>query len=56
MPAGQLYDALRGALFFDGAAVASPIAVLTGWLVAGLALMWLGEVAATRSHTAVAMA
>jgi hypothetical protein len=56
MPAGQLYDALRGALFFDGAAVASPIAVLTGWLVAGLALMWLGEVAATRTLKAVAMA
>src|SRR6267143_1148207 len=56
MPAGQLFDAMRGALYFDGAAVATPIAVLTGWLVAGLALMWLGEVAATRSHKAVAMA
>jgi len=56
MPAGQLFDAMRGALYFDGAAVATPIAVLTGWLVAGLALMWLGEVGATRSHKAVAMA
>ena len=44
MPAGQLYDALRGALFFDGAALTGPIMVLAGWFVVGLALMGLGEV------------
>jgi len=46
--AAQLYSALRGALFFGGAALAAPTAVLAGWLVAGLALMWLGELAAGR--------
>jgi hypothetical protein len=42
MPAGQLYNALRNALFFDGAALAWPITILAGWLVGGLALMALG--------------
>src|SRR6266581_1371931 len=42
MPAGQLYDGMRGALFFESAPLTGPIAVLTGWLVAGLALMLLG--------------
>jgi hypothetical protein len=46
--AAQVYSALRGALFFGGAALAGPITVLAGWLVAGLALMWLGELAAGR--------
>ena len=50
MPAGPLYGGMRGALFFDGAALAGPIAVLTGWLVAGLVLMSLGEVVAARSR------
>jgi hypothetical protein len=44
MPAGELYSAMRNALFFDGAALAGPITVLAGWLVGGLALMALGEV------------
>lgn len=43
MPAGPLYSALRGALYFDGAGVDGPILVLTGWLAAGLVLMGLGE-------------
>ena len=43
MPAGPLYSALRGALYFDGAGIIGPVAVLTGWLVTGLALMWLGQ-------------
>src|SRR6266571_1549664 len=34
MPAGQLYDGMRGALFFESAPLTGPIAVLTGWLVA----------------------
>jgi hypothetical protein len=55
MPAGQLYSAMRGALFFDGAALAAPIAVLGGWLVAGLGLMALGElVARNRKPAAIA--
>jgi hypothetical protein len=53
MPAGPLYDAMRGALFFNGAAVAGPVLVLTGWLFAGLVLMVLGERIASRIHKAV---
>jgi hypothetical protein len=44
LTAGQLYSALRGALFFDGAGLAGSIAVLVAWLVVGLALIGLGEV------------
>jgi hypothetical protein len=43
MLAGPLYNTLRGALYFDGAGMAGPSLVLAVWLVAGLALMWLGE-------------
>ena len=43
LPAGPLYSALRGALYFDGAGLDGPILVLSGWLVAGLVLMGLGE-------------
>jgi hypothetical protein len=46
--ANQFYSALRGALFFGGAALAGPIAVLAGWLVVGIALIWLGGLAAGR--------
>jgi hypothetical protein len=49
MPAGQLYSALRDALFFDNVDLARPITVLSGWLIAGLALMWLGELVAGRT-------
>jgi len=43
MPAGQLYSSLRGALYFDGAGLQEPLLVLAGWLVGGLAMMWLGD-------------
>ena len=55
MPAGQLYSALRGALHFDGAGLASPLLVLTGWLAGGLILMWMGELVATRRRQRVAV-
>ncbi|HWO91599.1 MAG TPA: hypothetical protein VNP53_06470, partial [Methylomirabilota bacterium] len=48
--AGELYSALRGALFFDGAAVATPVGVLTGWLVVGVVLIGIGELAANRNR------
>lgn len=48
MPAGPLYDALRGALYFDGAGVGGPLLVLFGWLAAGLVLMSLGELLSAR--------
>jgi len=51
--AGQLYGALRDALFFDGAALATPIAVLGGWLVVGLLLMVIGELATSSRKAAV---
>ena len=55
LTADELYSGLRGALFFGGAAVATPIEVLAGWLVAGLALVGLAQlVAARRSKAAVA--
>jgi hypothetical protein len=47
---------MRGALFFDGAALAIPIAVLAGWLLAGLVFMGLGELPAGRNRKAVAVA
>lgn len=54
MTAGQLYTALRGALFFDGAALATPIEVMVGWLVVGLLLIGVGELVGTsRSKAAV---
>ena len=46
MPAGPLFSALRGALYFDGEGIAGPALLLAGWLVAGLLLMWLGEMRA----------
>lgn len=39
MPAGELYSALRGALYFGGQGVGTPQMVLVGWLAAGLLLM-----------------
>jgi hypothetical protein len=51
MPAGELYSGLRGALFFDGAGLGLPLAVLTGWLFGGLGLMLLGELAAARRRS-----
>jgi len=55
MPAGELYSAMRNALFFDGAALAWPIEILAGWLVGGLVLMGAGELV-VRSRKPVAFA
>jgi hypothetical protein len=49
MPAGQLYSALRGALYFDGAGLAEPFGVLSLWLLGGLILMVLGQLVRRRS-------
>ena len=48
MPAGQLYSGLRGALYFGGAGLESPLIVLGAWLGGGLVLMGLGELVAAR--------
>ncbi len=53
MPAGQMYSALRGALYFDNAGLGMPIAVLCAWLAGGLVLMVLGELVARRSRARV---
>ena len=50
MPAGQLYNAVRGALYFDNAGLGMPIAVLSAWLAGGLVLMALGELVARRTR------
>jgi len=42
MPAGELFRSLSGVLYFGGYGVATPVLVLVGWLVTGLALMLLG--------------
>ena len=52
MPAGPLYSALRGALYFNGEGTAGPSLVLAAWLVAGLVLMWLGEMRSARTARA----
>jgi hypothetical protein len=52
MPPGEVYDALRGALYFGGAGVGRPVVVLCGWLLGGLALLLLGELLARRAHPA----
>ncbi len=54
--AAQVYSALRGSLFFGGAALEGPIAVLAGWLVVGVALIVLGELAAGRKPKPAAVA
>ena len=41
MPAGELYSAMRGALYFGGQGVATPQLVLLGWLASGLVLITL---------------
>jgi hypothetical protein len=50
MPAGQLYNGLTGALYFDGAAIDRPILVLAGWLLGGLVLLMLGELVRRRAR------
>ena len=55
MPAGQLYSALRGAIYFDGAGLQDPLIVLSAWLVGGLVLMGIaGMVAGGRRPSAAA--
>ena len=54
MVPGQLYSALRGVLYFDGAGLGDPVLVLTGWLVVGVLLMVLGEVVRRRGAVKVA--
>ncbi len=48
MPAGQLYSAIRGALYFGGAGLTTPITVLVLWLAGGIVLLLVGEVVARR--------
>lgn len=43
LPPGAAVSAIRSVAFFDGAAAATPLVVLTGWLVAGLLLVLLGR-------------
>ena len=52
MPAGQLYSAMRGALYFNGEGLVEPLGVLSLWLLGGLILMVIGQVASRRSHAA----
>jgi len=54
MPAGQLYSAVRGALYFDNAGLGMPIAVLSAWLAGGLVLILLGELLARRARRRMA--
>jgi hypothetical protein len=51
MPAGQLYSALRGSLYFNGAGIAQPTLVLLAWLAGGLVLLLLGEVVYRRTKS-----
>jgi hypothetical protein len=53
MPAGPLYSALRGALYFGSAGIGGPVSVLAGWLAGGVVLMWLGELVAARRRSGV---
>jgi hypothetical protein len=50
MPAGQLYDGLRGSLYFGGAAAGEAVLVLLAWLAGGLLLLLLGDVAYRRAY------
>jgi hypothetical protein len=56
MPVGQLYSAMRGALYFNNAGIGAPIAVLSAWLAAGLVLMVLGDLVRRRTRAPVARA
>ena len=49
MPAGQLYSAVRGALYFDGAGISEPVGVLSLWLLGGVVLMVLGQLVSRRA-------
>src|SRR5579859_241664 len=56
MPAGQLYSAVRGALYFDNAGIGTPVGVLSLWLLAGLILMVIAALVARARRPAVAPA
>lgn len=49
MPAGQLYGAMRGALYFGNAGLADEVLVLSLWLLAGLLLLAVGTFVSRRS-------
>jgi len=51
MPAGELFGALRGVLYFDGAGVTTPIVVMAGWAVVGLVLLAAAAFMPGRSRT-----
>jgi hypothetical protein len=53
MPAPQLFSALRGALYFNDAGIATPAIVLAAWAAAGLVLIGLGGLV-TRRRTVAA--
>ena len=48
MPAGNTYSAIRGALYFNGAGVTTPVVVLLAWFASGLVLLSLGEIVTRR--------
>jgi hypothetical protein len=52
MPAPELFSALRGALYFNDAGLTNPLILLSSWLIAGLALIGLGQAAASRRPVA----
>ena len=53
MPAGQLVNALRSVLYFDGSGATRPVLVTVGWLVGGLVLLILAEATVRRAPTGV---
>ena len=48
MPAPQLFTAMRGALYFNGEGVITPVLVLFGWIAGGVVLMVLGHAITSR--------
>jgi hypothetical protein len=52
MPAGQLYESLRDALYFDGNGLGQPVLGLSAWLLGGLLLMLLAELVIRRTPAA----
>jgi hypothetical protein len=45
MPAGELFSALRGVLYFDSAGIAAPVALLLAYFLIGLLLALIGSAA-----------
>ena len=52
MPAGQLYSAIRGALYFGHAGLADQVLVLSLWLLGGVLLLAVGTLVSRRSAAA----